>query len=53
MRYNAINRKLNGATYCVRMTNNGVTVNIACLRYSYTIDLLQRYKLAFFASVVH
>jgi len=29
------------------MTNNGVTVNIACLRYCYTIDLLQRYKLAF------
>jgi len=35
MQYNEINRKLNGATYCVRMTNNGVTVNIACLLLHY------------------
>lgn len=40
--YNAINRKLNGAVYCVHMTNNGVTVNIECLHYSYSIDLLQQ-----------
>lgn len=34
--------------YYVHMTNNGVTVNIGRLHYSYAIDLLLRYKFYFF-----